>query len=286
MLKQETSIHIHTIDQRIIAVIEVLVVFLVTFSLIWLVDLLPFGQIERGCLKYSIMIAFPMLVLLVTQRDLKAYGLNFDRLRDQLNITLAVFPVVAVQGAITGWLLPMIIPNAVVRWEGALILSLVSLAFALLSAWILRSKPTAALIVPAFLGLIPLAQDSTILPERLASFLFYLLLLGPGEEFLFRGYIQSRLNATFGRPFRFWGVPWGWGLIIASLMFGFMHVLNTFNPFIGKYDLYVWWGVWTVFGGLLFGYVREKAGSILPSALLHGLPQAIASLFFGFFAIR
>lgn len=286
MTQRETSINIYTIDQRIIAVIEVLVVFLVTLSLIWLVDLLPFGQFERGFIKYSIMIAIPMLFLLVTRRDLKAYGLDFSSLGDQLNMTLAIFPVVAVQGAITGWLLPMFIPNAVIRWEGALILSLVSLAFTLLSAWILRSKPTAALVLQAFLSLIPLAQENNLLPERLVSFLFYLLLLGPGEEFFFRGYIQSRLNAAFGRQFRFWGVPWGWGLIIASLMFGFMHVLNTFNPFLGKYDLYVWWGVWTVFGGLLFGYVREKAGSILPSALLHGLPQAIASLFFGFFAIR
>jgi hypothetical protein len=32
------------------------------------------------------------------------------------------------------------------------------------------------------------------------------------------------------------------------------------------------------------GYLREKVGSILPGALMHGLPQAIASLFLGFFA--
>jgi len=69
-------------------------------------------------------------------------------------------------------------------------------------------------------------------------------------------------------------------LAIASLVFGLMHILNPFNPF------HIWWGVWTVFGGLTLGYIREKAGSILPSALLHGLPQAFASLFLGFFSIR
>ena len=58
-------------------------------------------------------------------------------------------------------------------------------------AWILRSKPTTALVVPAFLVLIPLVQESGFLPEKLVSFLFYLLLLGPGEEFLFRGYIRE-----------------------------------------------------------------------------------------------
>jgi len=134
--------------------------------------------------------------------------------------------------------------------------------------------------------MIPLAQASNLLPEHLVSFLFYLLLLGPGEEFLFRGYIRSRLNVAFGRPFIFWGVPWRWRLGITSLMFGFMHILNQFNPFLGRYDQYVWWGIWTIFGGLTFGYVREKAGSFLPSALFHGLLQAIVSLFFGFFAVR
>jgi hypothetical protein len=155
MMQQETSIHTHSIGQRIIAVFEVLVAFLATFILIWLT----------------------------------------------------------------------------------------------------------ALVLPACLGLIPLMQGSAILPERLVSFLFYLLFLSSGEEFLFRGYIQSRLNMAFGRPFRFWGVSFGWGLVLTALIFGLMHILNPFNPFLGEFDLYIWWGMWTVFGGLMFGYVREKVGA-------------------------
>jgi len=243
MVAQQTSIRVHSIDRRIVAVLDVLVVFLVTFTLIWLTALLPIGEIERKFLAYVGMITCPLLILLVTRRDLKAYGLFFHRLRDQLDMTLAVFPVFAIHGAIVGWLLPLFIPQAIIRWEGALILSLVSVPFFFWTAWILRRKPTAALVLPAFLGLIPLVQSSAILPERLVGFVFYLLFLGPGEEFLFRGYIQSRLNAAFGRPFRFWGVPWGWGLVITALMFGLMHVLNPFNPFLGKFDLYIWWGV-------------------------------------------
>jgi membrane protease YdiL (CAAX protease family) len=45
-------------------------------------------------------------------------------------------------------------------------------------------------------------------------------------------------------------------------------------------------GIWTVFGGLTAGYVREKTGSVLPPAILHGLSQAIASLMYGFFSVR
>jgi membrane protease YdiL (CAAX protease family) len=278
--------HSHSIDQRIIAVLDVLVVFLATFAPIKLTALLPVGEIEGRFLAYIVMMAIPLLILLVTRRDLKAYGLFFHRLRDQFDVTLVLFPVFAIHGAIVGWLLPLFIPQAIIRWEGALILSLVSVPFFFWTAWILRRKPTTALVFPAFLGLIPLVQSRAILPERLVGFAFYLLFLGPGEEFLFRGYIQSRLNTAFGRPFRFWGVSWGWGLVITALMFGLMHVLNPFNPFLGKFDLSVWWGVWTIFGGLSKGYIREKTGSILPPAILHGLPQAIASLFFGFFAVR
>jgi membrane protease YdiL (CAAX protease family) len=286
MINQQASNRIHSIDRRIIAVIDVLLVFLVTFSLIWLTALVPISKIQRYILSYIVMISFPLMILLVTRRDLKSYGLYFDHLNDQLKITLAVFPVVAIEGAITGWLLPLVIPNAIIRWEGALILSLLSMLFFVWIARILRSKPTTALVVPAFFVLIPLVQESGFLPEKLVNFLFYLLLLGPGEEFLFRGYIQSRLNAAFGRPFNFLGVTWGWGLVIASLIFGVMHILNPFNPFLGQYNLYIWWGVWTFFGGLSAGYIREKTGSVLPPAILHGLPQAIASIFLGVFAVR
>jgi membrane protease YdiL (CAAX protease family) len=282
MIDQEISIHIRSVDQRITAVCEVLGVFLATFTLIWLTALLPIGQNERRFLNYIIMVAFPLLILLITRRDLKTYGLTFHPLRDQLNIALAVLPLVLIDSAIYGWLLPKYIPNAIITWQGTLILSLTSIVFFVMIAWILRSKPSPALVFPALLISFPVA----FLPSQLVSFLFYLLFLGPAEEFLFRGYIQSRLNAAFGRPFRFWGVSWGWGLVITSLIFGLMHVLNPFNPFLGEFDLYIWWGIWTVFGGLTFGYIREKAGSILPTALLHGLPQAIASLMFGFFAIR
>jgi membrane protease YdiL (CAAX protease family) len=280
MIHTETSTRTRTIDRRVVAVLEVLVVFLATMALAWLAVRLPAGKVAKQFLIYILMMAFPLLILLVARRDLKAYGLSFHRLKDQLDMTLALFPVAALKGAVVGWLLPAYIPNAIVTWQGALILSLISVPFFFAYAWVLRRKPTIALVLPAFLLVIPLAQGNTALYERLVPFLFYLLFLGPGEEILFRGYIQSRLNAAFGRPFSFWGVHFGWGLFIASLFFGLMHILNPFNPF------QLWWGVWTVFGGLAAGYVREKAGSILPPAILHGLPQAIASQFLGFFAVR
>jgi membrane protease YdiL (CAAX protease family) len=41
------------------------------------------------------------------------------------------------------------------------------------------------------------------------------------------------------------------------------------------------WGFWTFFGSFVLSYVREKTGSIVAPALLHGLPQAIAVALLG-----
>src|SRR6185436_12936637 len=43
---------------------------------------------------------------------------------------------------------------------------------------------------------------------------------GIGEEVFYRGYIQSRINESFGRPFQLGGLQFGAGLLISSLLFG------------------------------------------------------------------
>jgi len=39
-----------------------------------------------------------------------------------------------------------------------------------------------------------------------------------------------------------------------------MHVLNLGGLAGGRWYLAWWWGFWTFFGGLVFGFVREKTG--------------------------
>ena len=98
---------------------------------------------------------------------------------------------------------------------------------------------------------------------------------GFGEEFVWRGYVQSRLNQAFGRPWTFFGVQCGPGLLIASLLFGLLHAFNTYDPAAGQYHLAWGWALWTVFSGLLFGLIREKTGSLLACGIAHGLPDAV-----------
>jgi hypothetical protein len=147
-------------------------------------------------------------------------------------------------------------------------------------ARLLKGKPTrneggflaGAILMISCSGFAPGAT----LGNAISALVFYVLFLGLGEELLFRGYIQSRLNAAFGRPYRFHGVDWGWGVVIASGLFGLMHVLNLGSLVSGDWGLAWWWGFWTFFGGLVLGFLREKTGGIVAPAILHGLPQAIA----------
>ena len=145
--------------------------------------------------------------------------------------------------------------------------------------WLLQRQPNPAQAIMLTLGWVIVANGTTkqSIGKALAEFITYGFFVGFGEEAIFRGYVQSRLNDAFGRPYQFFGIKYGWGLVIASALFGLTHVGITTSLITGQVNLQWAWGFWTFFGGLVFGLVREKSNSILASALLHGLPQAIAS---------
>ena len=88
---------------------------------------------------------------------------------------------------------------------------------------------------------------------------YHLFFVAIPEEFFYRGYFQTRLNEIFPRKFLIFGVPIGWGIVIASLFFAFGHSLVVFR----------WWHFATFFPGLLFGWLREKTGQPVAGALLH-----------------
>lgn len=108
-----------------------------------------------------------------------------------------------------------------------------------------------------------------------STIVWQFVLSGFGEEFAFRGYIQSRLNQAFGRTMRLLGIQFGAGLIVSSLLFGLLHVFNTFDPAIGFASL--GWGalIGNVLAGLFFGFIREKTGTLLAPSIAHGFPDAI-----------
>jgi membrane protease YdiL (CAAX protease family) len=265
------------------AVIEVVVVFSLTLFLVALGGLSPVGEwvrqaTNRSFFEYAVMIAVPLIVLVVTRRDLASYGISLRNFRYHLDIALTAFVPVALASV------PFMYVDET-QWDGALIMMGVETAVLFALGWLLKRKTTrneSGMAVGALL-----LVNSSTLPGKatvgngISALLFYVFFLGLGEELLFRGYIQSRLNEAFGRPYQFFGVNWGWGIIITSVLFGFFHVLYIYSLIMGNWHLTPWWGLWTFFAGLVLGFVREKTGSIVAPTILHGLPQAIAAAFLG-----
>ncbi len=84
-----------------------------------------------------------------------------------------------------------------------------------------------------------------------------LALVGPAEELAFRGFVQRGFENSYGKAA---------GLVIASIMFGLLHGLNSLRAIIPV----------TVVS-LFLGYIWQKSdGNTVASAWMHGLYDAIA----------
>jgi len=270
------------------AVFEVSLVFLLTFLSFGVFQLTPIAEwqksfLHRPFLEPTVMILIPLLILFYTRKSFGSYAITFQNLRYHLDVVFICLAVVMPLSALGfGFLLPKL-QISYLDWDGALILSVIEICSLFLIAYLVKNKQTFSnlpssniflflfLLVAAF----SLAVFTTPYTERISGFVYFLFFVGFGEEIMFRGYIQSRLNKAFGRSYQFFGVNLGWGLVITSLMFGFTHVINPYNPF------HWWWGFWTFFAGLVFGFIREKTSSVVAPAIIHGTPQAVLILFFG-----
>jgi membrane protease YdiL (CAAX protease family) len=95
------------------------------------------------------------------------------------------------------------------------------------------------------------------------------------EEVLYRGYLQTRLNARWRPRWRLLGATVGPGLFVAAGLFALGHL--AIDP--GPQRLAVF------FPGLLFGWLRERTGTVVAPVVVHGLSnvliRAVASFYFG-----
>lgn len=119
-----------------------------------------------------------------------------------------------------------------------------------------------ALAEDAVLGADPEAETLTeaILPtdtlQLVALIGISILLVGPAEELAFRGFVQRGFENSFGKTA---------GLVIASVLFGLLHGLNSL------------WSILPVTVVSLFlGYIWQKTdGNTAATAWMHGLYDAI-----------
>jgi membrane protease YdiL (CAAX protease family) len=274
---------------RVVAVIEILVAFvLVHIAFRALKQFTYLGKLEgEAHLNFTpgmVMIAFTVCWLIVTHRSFTAYGLTLARWTQNLKVGL-LWGVLLVAGVGCLALLgvrhqPGVRPPTMI--EG-MIYGIASLAAVVLFALVLTrwqekflERLPAVICILSFVGLLcvpPLVGLCCGRPfgHTILTVLWLVFGAGCGEEVFFRGYIQSRVNAAFGRPFRFLGVQFGVGLLLSSVLFGFLHALNSVDYFHGQFTFAWGFGIATFCMGLLYGCLRESTGSIVAGVVTHSI---------------
>ena len=131
----------------------------------------------------------------------------------------------------------------------ALFLLLLASGISVIEEVILGPDPNAQLLIEAILP-----RDSL---QLIAMLGISLALVGPAEELAFRGFVQRGFETSFGKTR---------GLLVASVLFGLLHGLNSLRSIVPV----------TVVS-LFLGYFWQKTdGNTVASAWMHGLYDAIA----------
>ena len=285
-----------SLRSRAWAVAEVLLVFVIVHvSYRSFKHFTALGQLE-GAYRVSFstgatMILFTLALVGIRRRRFADYGLTLKNWQYNLKVGLLWALLEAMAGGLAVAFAPFRVdplhPPDLAR---ALVFSAAYAVFTLLLALflmrqrrMLTSMP-AAIAVVIVLGILLLPMILALAFQRasvdsvLLSTLWLFFGAGFGEEIFFRGYCQSRLNEAFGRPWSLLRVQFGPGLLLSSLLFGFIHALNTVDYFAGQFQFAWLWMLVNSFAGLFLGVLRERTGSVFPGAILHGLGDVFGSI--------
>ena len=267
---------------------EAVLVVLLFFYILQLLRKIDFGQWQEPLFGSSIvsgsllLFVLPLVFIWILGSSWESTGLSNNDLKYQFQVAaramMYVFPATLV--------FPLIgfLGTTPMHWLGSSLLTIGfavgGLVFALNSRDLVgRSEQVfrwrsmtgyLALLVVGLIGSYLLHPISPVAARVVEKLIF----VGFLEEFFFRGYLQTRLNEVFGKPFKFANVSFGPALILAAIVFGLFHPLTVVN------DTPWAWALWTCIFGLVVGFVREKTGSFISSAVLHGvlvLPTAFLS---------
>jgi membrane protease YdiL (CAAX protease family) len=253
------------------------------------------GQLEGAWgLNFSTgttMILVTLAMIALRRRSIAEYGLTLQNWQYNLKVGL-LWALLEVFGGVLAIafapfrvdpLHPPDMGRALVFSAAYLCFTLVLAVFLMRERRLLTRMPTAfAMVVVAGILSLPmilaLAFERTSLEQAFLSTLWLFFGAGFGEEILFRGYCQSRINEAFGRPWTLLRVQFGPGLLVSSLLFGFIHALNTVDYFAGQFSFAWLWMLVNFFAGLFLGVLRERTGSIFPGAIVHGLGDVFGSI--------
>lgn len=96
--------------------------------------------------------------------------------------------------------------------------------------------------------------------------IYFVLLLPIVEELAFRGFIQGWITNQFDR---LWLFAISYSNLMTSLLFTFVHIWHYGNLMAAL----------VIIPSLIFGFFKDKTGSVLPSMMLHSFYNAGLLLF-------
>jgi uncharacterized protein len=112
------------------------------------------------------------------------------------------------------------------------------------------------------------------LPNRFGeAVLVQLLVVALPEELFYRGFLETRLRDAWPQGRVLWGARLGPAFWLTALLFALGHLA-----------IFQVWRLAVFFPALLFGWMRERSGSVVGAALLHAssnlLVQTLDASFF------
>jgi len=211
-------------------------------------------------------IALIFVVMALKKVDFSSYGFNLRNLDVSLKIITICVVILFIFYVIQLSLWPVSYRNLI----NVLLISIVGLFLLLVAIKMVKTvqNKTSRIARYAFLILPVLAAVTMIvmpifdippLSPQLAIIAFIsVMFVGVGEETLFRGFFQSRLNEVFGKPYQTFGINWRPGLFVSAVLFSIFHVGNDI-PVLAM----------ALMGGLFYGFIKEKTGSIAAPIVIH-----------------
>ena len=284
-----------SVRMKLLAILEVCVVFAAIMTAIVLLRSTGVYRWEIEHLGWTytgmaIYVGIPAIVVWLTRRSWAEYGVSAANWRTNLDAGIKASLIRCIPTWLGYWGVRMLSLEGNRLAGSALDVSLWIMAVALLVWALNRQKPATSarrnmitILVLVFLPMLFALAMGRLSVVIVSTVVWQFALSGFGEEFVYRGYFQSRLNGAFGRPVRLFGIQFGAGLIVASLLFGLNHALNTYDPAIGWSSLHWSWAVGSCAAGLFFGVLREKTGTLLAPGIAHGLLDAFGEPFIKMF---
>jgi membrane protease YdiL (CAAX protease family) len=233
-----------------------------------------FWKAKTAFLCYLTLAAGLIVGSIIVAIILLGLGVNLQELQELKKLT---FPVALLSLPITEGII-LAITLLFAKYEGA---SLRKLGLKKPSLKIIVIVSLAAVLLLFLAGSISLVEENVLGPDPEAELLaeailprdslqlialigISLALVGPAEELAFRGFVQRGFENSFGKTV---------GLVIASVLFGLLHGLNSLRAILPV----------TVVS-LFLGYIWQKTdGNTVASAWMHGLYDAI-TIAIAFFA--